>query len=260
MGATNIQWASKTWNPTTGCDHVSAECDFCYAEERAQKWQKMNTNGYGERGFNFATRPERLDVPEEKGWTDEYIFVGSMSDLFHERCDDDYIHRVFETMHDVESNVWQLLTKRPERYVEMDPYLPWKENIWAGTSVGHQDSKGRLDTLRDCEASVTYVSFEPLIEDLGELDLDGIDWAIIGGESGPRDEIRSVDLDWFRSIIQQCRDQDTAVFVKQLGELWARDHETDHQHGGHPYDWPEDLQIREMPRIYPDQPEHDPWP
>ncbi len=259
MGETNIQWASKTWNPTTGCDHVSAECDFCYAERAAQKWQKMNANGYGERGFNFTTRPERLNKPREEDWSDEYVFVGSMSDLFHKRCDAGYIHNVFDVMHEVEGNVWQLLTKRPERYVEME-YLPWKENIWAGTSVGHRDSKGRLDKLRECHAEVCFVSFEPLIEDLEDLNLSGIDWAIIGGESGPKDEIREVDLDWFRSIIHQCHKQDTAVFVKQLGELWARAHETDHPHGGHPYDWPEDLQIREMPRVFPGQPEHDQWP
>lgn len=268
MGDTNIQWASKTWNPTTGCDKVSAECRFCYAERQANLWQKMKNKGYGERGFNFTTRPKRLEIPKDKNWTGEYVFVGSMSDLFHERCEDDYIHRVFEVMHDVEGNVWQLLTKRPERYVEMDPYLPWDENIWAGTSVGHRDSKDRLDTLRECEASVTYVSFEPLIKDLGELNLKGIDWALLGGESGPikpdnPDEgIRALDLDWMYQIIDQCREQDTAVFVKQLGEIWASDpdNDTDTRHGGHPYDWPDDLQIREMPWIYPDQPEFDPWP
>lgn len=260
MGDTKIQWASKTWNPTTGCDHVSVECQFCYAEREAEKWKKMNLKGYGERGFNFTTRPDRLDVPKEEGWTGEYVFVGSMSDLFHERCDDDYIHRVFEVIQDVEGNVWQLLTKRPERYVELDPYLPWDENIWAGTSVGHKKSKPRLDLLRQCDATVTFVSFEPLIEPLGELNLDGIDWALLGGESGPLDKIRYLDLDWMRSIITQCREQDTAVFVKQLGQGWASNNETDHRHGGHPYDWPEDLQIREVPSIYPDQPELDPWP
>ena len=218
--------------------------------------------GY-ENGFNFTLHPERLDNPED--WSGEYVFTCSMSDLFHKRCPDGFITDVFDVMHSEDSNVWQLLTKRPERYVQME-YLPWKENIWAGTSVGHTKSKHRLDKLRECDAEVCFVSFEPLIEDLEDLDLAGIDWAIIGGESGPvkpdqpEEGIRELDLGAVRDIIQQCREQNTAVFVKQLGQLWARAHETDHPHGGHPYDWPEDLQIREMPRLFTGQPEHDPWP
>lgn len=255
-----IQWTDETWNPTTGCDHVSRECDFCYADKMSKQYQKQAIPGYS-RGFNFSIQPQRLEKPKE--WASgRYVFTGSMSDLFHKRCPDEYLFQVFEVMNEADQHVYQLLTKRPERYVEMAPHLPWNDHIWAGASVGHRDSKDRIDMLRESGADVTYISAEPLIEDLGEVDLTGIDWMIFGGESGPIDPddpdddgIRELDPRWILDLLEQCREQGTTPFVKQLGQIWADEHEASDTHGGYIFDWPKELQIREVPRIYPDQPD-----
>lgn len=254
-----IQWTDETWNPTTGCNRVSRECTFCYAEKLSVQYQKRSVPGYG-RGFDFNLQPQRLGKPKEIAGA-KYIFAGSMSDLFHERCPDDYILDVFDVMNEADQHVYQCLTKRPERIVEMEPHLPWGKNIWAGTSVGRPEAKDRIDLLRETNADVKWISAEPLVNDLGDLDLTGIDWVVMGGESGPKDKIKELDLQWIQDIIQQCRDQGVTPFVKQLGEIWAmKDEQAEHSHGGDIFEWPAELQVREVPEIYPGQPELDTLP
>lgn len=263
-----IQWTHETFNPTTGCDKTeSRACRFCYAERQSERYQKAARPGYAN-GFNFTLQPGRLDNPKE--WkTPKYIFTGSMSDLFHERCPRSYIESIFEVMNEADQHVYQLLTKRSERLSELGPNLPWDKHIWAGVSVGHPDFKSRIDDLRECGANVKWISAEPLVGPLGDVDLTGIDWMVFGGESGPTDPEKSnmgnltidpVDPDWIRDLIRQCREQGTTPFVKQLGERWANQSDADHSHGGDIFEWPQDLQIREMPQLYPGQPDLDTLP
>lgn len=252
-----IQWTHETWNPTTGCDRVSRECTFCYAEKLATQYQERAIPGY-ERGFDFTLQPSRLDKPKELSGS-KYIFTGSMSDLFHERCPSDYIFDVFDVMNEADDHVYQCLTKRPERMLELEPHLPWDEHIWAGTSVGRPEAKHRIDTLRQTNADVKWISAEPLVKSLGKVDLTGIDWVVMGGESGDGN-IMELNLEWVTDLIEQCRQQGVTPFVKQLGQKWAEHREADHGHGGNIFEWPTALQVREVPEIYPGQPELDTLP
>ncbi len=215
----NIEWTEGTWNPVTGCTKVSAGCDHCYAERFAERFRGVVGHPY-ETGFDLTLRPERLEQP--KRWRrPQLIFVNSMSDLFHKDISTDYIHRIFDTMESADWHVYQVLTKRSslmrnfvkQRY----PRQPAPSHIWLGVSIENASTLGRLRHLKQTNASVRFISFEPLLGPLGELDLNGIHWAIAGGESGPG--ARPVQREWLREIRDQCQAQRVAFFFKQWGGL-----------------------------------------
>lgn len=257
--ASLIEWTHETWNPTSGCTKTESRCcSNCYAETTSEGYKNRNWDDW-KYGFQFTERPERLDNPRDIPGS-KYIFTGSMSDLFHEACDREYIFDVFDVMNDVDRHIYQCLTKRSGRLKKLGQWLPWDEHIWAGVSVGTPSDKPKIDDLRDSGAKVKWISAEPLVDPLGDINLSDIDWMVIGGESGNPDRIEEIDLQWVRDLITQCRAQNTTVFVKQLGEIWAEKNDSDHTHGANMFEWPLDIQIREMPMIYPGQPELDVLP
>lgn len=209
--ATKISWTNETWNPVTGCSHVSDGCRFCYAERLALRfgWSKKPWAApYATE--NVRLHSERLHKPY--GWrTPKRVFVNSMSDLFHPLVPDEFIAQVFAVMIDLPQHAFQILTKRPERAASWPG--PWPEHIWMGTSVEDGRVAYRLDTLRACRAAVRFVSFEPLIGPISSIDLTGYAWAIVGGESGPHH--RRMDHAWARFIRDACLVSSTAFFFKQ---------------------------------------------
>jgi protein gp37 len=205
---TAIEWTDRTWNPTTGCNKVSPGCKFCYAEVITERFPQHFPNG-----FEFTLRADRLNEP--KRWrTPSRIFVNSMSDLFHEEMPLEFLQRVFQVMRECPQHVFQILTKRHERLLELARLLEWTPNIWMGVSVENQAYTRRVDFLRQVPAAVRFLSCEPLLGPL-ELNLEGIHWVIVGGESGP--EHRPIEASWVRSIRKQCREQGAAFFFKQWG-------------------------------------------
>lgn len=310
MGKTAIQWATDTWNPTTGCDRVSPGCANCYAMSSAPRLQAM-AKGLGRGpeapymrdgdpktsgpGFGLMLHPSRLEVPLR--WKKpRRIFVNSMSDLFHEGVPDEFIDQVMAVAALAPQHQFLILTKRPERmrtYMERreDAYgrhpalvrvvdLPPKykvapqemgvtewplPNVWLGTSVENARWRTRIDELRQTPAAIRFLSCEPLLGPLASraevylvddekdsidrvpdaLNLGGIDWVIIGGESGAK--ARPMNEDWVRDIIAACRAQGVKPFVKQMGSVWAREHLGRESHAGYPEEWPEDLRVREEP-------------
>jgi protein gp37 len=208
-----IEWTQATWNPVTGCTKVSPGCKHCYAETFAERWRGVPGHPY-ERGFDLRLWPERLELPLR--WKKpRAIFVNSMSDLFHERIPLDFIRRVFATMEKASWHTFQVLTKRSERLAELAPDLSWPPNVWMGVSIETARYVGRADHLRKVPAAVRFLSLEPLLESLGTLDLSGIHWVIVGGESGPG--ARPMDARWVREIRAQCRAAGVPFFFKQWG-------------------------------------------
>jgi len=210
-----IEWTDSTWNPTTGCTKVSEGCDNCYAERFAERWRGVPGN-YFTRGFDLQLRPNMLDRPAM--WkTRRLIFVNSMSDLFHVGVPDSYVDEVFDRMERVDRHVYQLLTKRPERlrrYVRKRygrSQAP--RHIWFGASVESGKYAWRVDMLRDVPAPVRFLSVEPMIGPIGEVDLSGISWVIVGGESGPGK--RPMNPDWVRDVRDRCVASGTKFFFKQ---------------------------------------------
>lgn len=208
---TKISWTSHTWNPVHGCSRVSEGCRNCYAERLSlQKgftqhpWTARNASK------NVTLKPHKLREPY-RAKTPARIFVNSMSDLFHELIPDDYIAQVFAVMNDLPQHTFQILTKRPERAATWPG--PWADHIWMGTSVEDTKALHRLDVLRECKAHVRFISFEPLIEDLGQPDLTDFHWAIVGGESGPN--YRPMPHQWGRNIRDACKTYNVAYFFKQ---------------------------------------------
>lgn len=260
MSQTRIEWTTESWNPTSGCDFVSEGCWLCYAKRMAERLEAMGNPRY-KNGFDFTIHEDKIDLP--LSWSKpRQIFVNSMSDLFHPEAPAGLIRRIYRTMLKADHHVYQVLTKRAQRLAELGPTLPWRDHIWAGVSVENNepiDSSGycptdRIDDLRRSGATVRWISAEPLIGPLPDLNLTGIDWVVVGGESGPVEKVRRMDPDWVRDIIRQCRAAGVAVFVKQLGTAWARKHGLSGK-AGDPTDWPEDLRIREQPQILDDQPQ-----
>lgn len=208
----SIEWTEATWNPVTGCDKVSPGCAHCYAETFAERFRGVPGHPY-ERGFDLQLRPERLEQPLQ--WArPRVIFVNSMSDLFHEDVPADYIASVFDVMQRADWHVFQVLTKRAERLQELASRLPWPDNVWMGVSVENQRWTSRIDALRTVPAHVRFLSCEPLLGPL-DLDLRGIHWVIVGGESGPR--ARPMQPEWARSILDQCKRANVPFFFKQWG-------------------------------------------
>jgi protein gp37 len=219
---TSIEWTDETWNPVTGCTKVSPGCKHCYAETFAERFRGTIMPGGHQHpffsGFDPQLRPDRLSQPLD--WkTSRKVFVNSMSDLFGEFVPDDYLDRVFDVMRTTPQHSYQVLTKRADRLASWTKSQPWlrsMNHIWLGVSVeDRRHGLPRIDLLRSAGAAVRFLSIEPLLEDLGPLDLDRIDWIIVGGESGHH--ARPMDATWVRNIRDQCIEQQVAFFFKQWG-------------------------------------------
>ncbi len=213
MAESCIEWTDSTWNPTTGCTKISQGCKHCYAERMAKRLKAMGQPNYA-KGFKLTLHEHMLELPLR--WSrPQRIFVNSMSDLFHKDVPLEFILRVFQTMLKANWHQYQILTKRAERLAELDAHLPWRDHIWMGTSVENERVRDRIDCLRLTSARVKFLSLEPLIGPLPNLDLSGIDWVIVGGESGPG--ARPMKAEWVRDLRDQCLQQDVAFFFKQWG-------------------------------------------
>jgi protein gp37 len=208
-----IEWTEATWNPVTGCSKVSPGCAHCYAETFAERWRGVPGHPY-EQGFDLRLWPERLGIPLR--WRrPRVVFVNSMSDLFHEDIPDDYVAEVFDVMVRADQHTFHVLTKRHERMAELAPQLPWPRNVWMGTTIENRRFVHRADALREVPAAVRFISAEPLLGRLEGLDLDGIDWLIAGGESGPRH--RRITGGWVAELRDRCQAEGVAFFFKQWG-------------------------------------------
>ena len=208
-----IEWTEATWNPVTGCTKVSPGCKHCYAERMAHRLQAIGQKNYA-RGFELALQPHMLELPLR--WKrPQVVFVNSMSDLFHRDVPLEYIQRVFDVMRRAHWHTFQVLTKRAERLAELDAELEWPENVWMGVSVESDAYRNRIDALRTTRARVRFLSLEPLLGPLEQLDLEGIDWVIVGGESGPG--ARPMRPDWVLDLRDQCRRVGVPFFFKQWG-------------------------------------------
>ncbi len=217
--SSSIEWTNSTWNPVTGCTKVSQGCKHCYAQRFAERFRGVPGHSF-EQGFDLRLWPERLELPLE--WKEpRRIFVNSMSDLFHERVPVPFIRQVFRTMNAARWHTFQILTKRAKRLAELGPFLPWGPNIWQGVSIENMDVAWRADELRKVLADVRFLSLEPLLGPLDELDLAGIQWVIVGGESGPG--ARPMKKKWVRSLRDRCRREAVPFFFKQWGGV--RKHE-----------------------------------
>lgn len=219
MSESSIEWTEHTWNPVTGCTKVSPGCKHCYAETMARRLQAMRAPGY-EQGFEVALHPNRLEQPllRKRGTT---YFVNSMSDLFHEQISDTFLDQVFDVIARTPQHTYQILTKRSERLPSYFANRPCPKNVWLGVSV--EDRKygvPRIDHLRQVSARIRFLSVEPLLEDIGKIDLTGIHWVIVGGESGPK--ARPMKPSWVDVVRRQCDAQHVAFFFKQWGG-WGAD-------------------------------------
>ena len=214
MGAkSNIEWTEATWNPVTGCTKISPGCKHCYAERLSFRLQAMGQPNYAN-GFALTLQPPTLELPLR--WKKpQVIFVNSMSDLFHKSIPTDYVKQVFDTMVRADWHYYQILTKRSERLRQLSAQLPWQPHIWMGVSVENQDYTFRIDDLRETGAHVKFLSLEPLLGPLPNLNLDGIDWVIVGGESGPRSRV--MRKEWVLDIRDQCLAANVPFFFKQWG-------------------------------------------
>jgi protein gp37 len=209
----HIEWTDATWNPVTGCTKISPGCKHCYAERLAERLQAMGQANY-RNGFDLTLQPQMLELPLR--WkTPKRIFVNSMSDLFHKDVPTDYIKRVFDVMGRAHWHQYQVLTKRSDRVLALSKELNWAPQIWMGVSIETEKYKYRIDDLRKTDAHVKFLSLEPLLGSLGKLNLHGVDWAIVGGESGPG--ARLIDSDWVTEIRDQCVKAGVAFFFKQWG-------------------------------------------
>lgn len=216
---TAIEWTNATWNPVTGCTKISAGCDNCYAERFSERFRGVKGHPF-EKGFDLTLKPERIEQP--LSWKKpKMVFVNSMSDLFHKEVPTEYIKRVFDTMEKADWHIFQVLTKRSslmQKFVNAR-YKNGKapEHIWLGTSVEESSKNSRIVHMQKMNASVRFLSIEPLIGPPGKLDLKGIHWVIVGGESGPR--CRPMEEEWVRAVRDQCLKQKVPFFFKQWGGL-----------------------------------------
>jgi protein gp37 len=263
MATSTIEWTGVTLNPTTGCDRVSPGCDNCYALTLAARLKAMGQEKYQRDGdprtsgpgFGLTVHEDVLSIPYR--WRKpQTVFINSMSDLLHADVPREFIVQVWKVMQDTPQHTYQILTKRAERMERIVQSLSgWTSfdgsihfgtkplgNVWLGCSVETPTYYSRIRHLQRTPAAVRFLSCEPLLAPLPDLPLDGIHWVIVGGESGHG--ARPLGVEWVRDIIRQCRAADVAVFVKQLGSVWAGGRGK----GGDMSQWPEDLRIREMPR------------
>lgn len=267
MAETSIEWTAgddgtpgKVWNPTSGCDRISTGCDRCYALTLAKRLKGMGSPKYQNDGDPRTSGPGFGLTVHEDALTTPYtwrkptrVFVNSMSDLLHAKVPLDFVRRVFDVIADTPQHTYIVLTKRASRLPRVADKLPWPVNLWMGVSVEDAANVDRIDDLRAVPAAVRLVSAEPLVGDLGAVDLSGIHWLIAGAESGKG--ARPVELAWLRSLRDRCASSGTAYFVKQLGAAWARDTfvrgqsvaRTDPK-GVDWSNWDPDLRVRQFPR------------
>ena len=212
----HIEWTDATWNPVTGCSKISPGCKFCYAERLARRLQAMGQSNYRD-GFRLTLQPHMLEHPLH--WRKpRRVFVNSMSDLFHESVPTEYIHQVFDVMRRASWHQYQILTKRSERLLRVDPTVAWQPQMWMGVSIENEDYLYRVDHLRQTSARVKFLSIEPLLGPLRRLSLRGLDWVIVGGESGPG--ARRLDPEWVREIRDRCQRARVSFFFKQWGGVF----------------------------------------
>jgi protein gp37 len=213
MARSAIEWTESTWNPVTGCDKISPGCKHCYAEVMAKRLKGMGQPNYSN-GFDLTLQPQMLDRPLR--WRrPQMVFVNSMSDLFHKDVPFSYIRQVFEIMSQASWHTFQVLTKRADRLEDLSGRLAWPRNVWMGVSIERGDYVFRMDHLRKTPAAVRFLSLEPLLGPLPGLNLEGIDWVIVGGESGPR--ARAMREQWALEVLEQCRSAGVPFFFKQWG-------------------------------------------
>ncbi len=213
MAQSSIEWTEMTWNPTTGCTKISAGCKYCYAEVMAKRLQAMGVDKY-KNAFAVRTHQSALQIPYTwKG--SKIVFVNSMSDLFHPQIPESFIKDVFKVMNNTPQHTYQVLTKRADRLFEIQEDLNWTSNIWMGVSVEDERVTERIELLRNTNAVIKFLSCEPLIGPLNHLNLQNIDWVIVGGESGRK--ARRIEEDWVWKIKEQCEEQSTLFFFKQWG-------------------------------------------
>ncbi|MBT3266700.1 phage Gp37/Gp68 family protein [Candidatus Poribacteria bacterium] len=209
----DIEWTEATWNPVTGCTKISPGCKNCYAERVALRLQAMGQRNYAE-GFDLALHEHALEIPLT--WKrPRMIFVNSMSDLLHEDVPDEFILRMFDTMRAADWHTYQILTKRSERLLDLDPTLPWAPHIWMGVSVENDDYAWRVDQLRATTGHVKFLSLVPLLGPFPDIDLTGIDWVIVGGESGPG--ARPMDASWATDVRDRCVADGVHFYFMQWG-------------------------------------------
>jgi protein gp37 len=253
---TKIEWTDASFNPWIGCTKVAPECDNCYADAQ-DKFRKWTPEGWGAGKPRRLTKtwgdPVKWNAKAEAAGVRKRVFCASLADVFDAEVPNEWRLNLWNLISATPNLDWQLLTKRPANIRLFQKWMAgaddisiadFQRNVWLGTSVGTKLRKPQIGVLMAVpNVSVRFVSFEPLLEDVGEVDLSGIHWAIIGGESGPR--ARACDLDWIRSLLRQCRAQGVAPFVKQLGKANRCAHDAA---GGHIDCWPDDLKVREFPR------------
>ncbi len=211
--SSSIEWTQSTWNPLTGCTKISVGCANCYAERMSLRLKAMGNPSYSN-GFTVTLHENTLDLPL-KWQKPRTIFVNSMSDLFHERVPDDFIFRVFDVMRQADWHRYQILTKRSKRLAELSPRLPWRAHIWIGVTVEDENHTFRVDDLRRTGAHIKFLSLEPLLGNIRMLNLESVNWVIVGGESGPG--ARPIRESWILNIRDQCQSGGVAFFFKQWG-------------------------------------------
>lgn len=213
MAQSSIEWTEMTWNPVTGCTKISSGCKYCYAEVMAKRLQAMGAEKYKD-AFKLRLHEDALNIPYT--WKrQKIVFVNSMSDLFHQDVPLEYIKKVFHVMNENPQHTFQVLTKRADRLLKVDKDLKWSHNIWMGVSVENKKVVSRIDLLRQTSARTKFLSCEPLIGPLTNIDLSYIDWVIVGGESGRK--ARPMEEDWVLDIMDNCKQSNVAFFFKQWG-------------------------------------------
>ena len=213
-----IEWTETTWSPVTGCTKISYGCKHCYAERMSKRLQAMGMEKY-RRGFEVVVHDSVLQEPLK--WKNPtLVFVNSMSDLFHKAVPTEFVQSVFGVMNQASQHTFQVLTKRPGRVKQIDARLDWAPNIWLGTSIESEKWLHRLERLKSTGARTKFLSLEPLLGPLPDLDLAGIDWVIVGGESGPG--ARPMDAEWVREIRDNCVDSEVPFFFKQWGGVFKK--------------------------------------
>ena len=213
MSKSKIEWTESTWNPVSGCDKISKGCENCYAERMAIRLQAMGTRGY-EDGFKVTLHPHTIEKPLNMK-KPQIIFVNSMSDIFHKDIDDEYIIKIFEVMNKAHWHIFQVLTKRPERLKAIAHKLKWSDNIWMGVTVESNDYVNRVNYLKNLDIKVKFLSIEPLIDSVDKLNYNGIDWVIVGGESGYG--CREIKKEWILDVKDKCQKENIPFFFKQWG-------------------------------------------
>jgi len=218
MNTTKIEWTDRVWNPSKGCSKISEGCKYCYAESFAKRLQAMGMEDYKD-GFKFKILPHRLNEPL-KIKKPQKFFVNSMSDLFHDDMPDEYLNQIFDVINQTPQHTYQILTKRAENMFEYFQNHNVPENVWLGVTVENSKYLYRVDILRKINATIKFVSFEPLIGSVGKIDLTDIDWVIVGGESGYNG--RPMKPEWVNEIYLQCQEKNIPFFFKQWG-TWGSD-------------------------------------